>query len=120
MSEMLPLRDKARKNTNACSRKNTKNFGWTVLPYPTYIPDITPLYCHLFGRFKIAARTPLYQTRGTHGSGCTGGRVTSPGGRLSTKKETTLKFSMPSAKPCGIVSCPTFKQHEIKIRYIIF
>lgn len=123
MSEMLPLRNKARKHISACSRETTKNFGWTVLPHPPCSPDIARSYCHLIGGFKISARRPLCQTRGTHcrtpySSGYVGGRVTLPGVRLSTK-ETTLNFTVPSAKHFEIFPCPTFKEQEVKVTYVI-
>ena len=33
-------------------------FGWTLLPYPTYSPDLAPSDFHLFG--------PLQELRGQH------------------------------------------------------
>jgi hypothetical protein len=35
--------------------------GWTVLPHPSYSPDLAPLDFHLFGSLKDALRGPHFE-----------------------------------------------------------
>jgi histone-lysine N-methyltransferase SETMAR len=43
------LQDNARPHTSLCTKEATATMGWSVLPNPTYSPDLAPCNFHLFG-----------------------------------------------------------------------
>ena len=51
---MLTQHDNARPHTSLRTQEAITKFGWTVLPNPTYSPDLVPSDFHLFGPLKNA------------------------------------------------------------------
>jgi histone-lysine N-methyltransferase SETMAR len=55
-AEMLFQHDNAHPHTSLRTREHITKMGWTVLPHPSYSPDLTLSDFHLFGALKDAMR----------------------------------------------------------------
>jgi hypothetical protein len=55
-AEMFLQHDNARPHTSVRTREHITKMGWTVLPHPSYSPDLAPSDFHLFGSLKDALR----------------------------------------------------------------
>jgi histone-lysine N-methyltransferase SETMAR len=51
-NEVLLLQDNIRPHTSLHTKEATATMGWTVLPHPTYSPNLAPCNFHLFGPLK--------------------------------------------------------------------
>jgi histone-lysine N-methyltransferase SETMAR len=54
MEMQLIQHDNARPHTSLRTQEAIAKFGWNVLPYPSYSPDLAPSDFHLFGPLKDA------------------------------------------------------------------
>jgi histone-lysine N-methyltransferase SETMAR len=59
---MLLQHDNARPHTSLRTREAITKLGWTVLPNPPYILDITPSDFHLFGALNNAVCDVKFKT----------------------------------------------------------
>jgi len=48
-------------HTSLRTQEAIAKFGWTVLPHPSYSPDLAPSDFHLFGRLKDALRGTRFE-----------------------------------------------------------
>ena len=46
------LQDNARPHTSESTLKKIRDLGWTLLPHPSYSPDLAPSEYHLFGSLQ--------------------------------------------------------------------
>jgi hypothetical protein len=53
-SRNVAQHENARPHTSLRTWEHITKMGWTVLPYPSYSPDLAPLDFHLFGSLKDA------------------------------------------------------------------
>jgi hypothetical protein len=54
MNEVLLLQDNARPYTRLHTKEATTKTEWTVLPHPTYSPDLAPCNFHLLGLLNVS------------------------------------------------------------------
>ena len=52
--EILLQHDKARPHRSLKTQEEISKLGWSVLPYPSHIPDLEPSDCHIFGALEDA------------------------------------------------------------------
>jgi len=61
-TEILLQHENARLNTSFKTQKAITKFFWTVLPHPSYSPDLAPSDFHLFRALKDAIHSTKYNT----------------------------------------------------------
>jgi histone-lysine N-methyltransferase SETMAR len=61
MEMQLIQQDNARPHTSLRTQEAIAKFGWTVLPHPSYSPDLAPSDFHLFGPLKDAVRGARFE-----------------------------------------------------------
>lgn len=54
MNEVLLLQNNARPHIRLRTKEATTKTEWTVLPHPTYSPDLAPCNFHLLGPLKVS------------------------------------------------------------------
>ena len=60
--EILLQHENARLNTSFKTQKAITKFGWTVIPHPSYSPDLAPSDFHLFRALKDAICSTKFKT----------------------------------------------------------
>jgi histone-lysine N-methyltransferase SETMAR len=61
MEMQLIQHDNARHHTSLRTQEEISKFGWTVLPHPSYSPDLAPSDFHLLGPLKDALRGARFE-----------------------------------------------------------
>jgi transposase len=52
-ASVVLLHDKGRPHTAARTNALIKLFNWEIFDQPPYIPDLAPIYYHLFTKMKV-------------------------------------------------------------------
>ena len=59
--DMLIQHDNAHPHSSLQTQEAIAKFGWTVLPHPSYSPDLAPSDFHLFGPLEDALRGTRFE-----------------------------------------------------------